>query len=239
VLDAGGSEIQEGTREPLCTLATHARGPSHRCPGACVGAGRLGEGRDPRPGMGAAATADTPLVSGCASAVPVAGSALAESMQGDIEGYVADFVRNNRVALERLPSAFFSVSLAAHGDIDNAQSYVDEFEQETGWRPAKVALFGGALLYTQYGFVKRHHEADRPRQARHLGTDTSRDYVYTEWDGVKRFVEDFLEGLVPNHVDDVRPAVSHRPDDAQPGPTSSTPAVTPTSPAPSNAAAST
>jgi hypothetical protein len=94
-------------------------------------------------------------------------------------------------------------------------------------------------LYTQYGFVKRHHEADRPRQARHLGTDTSRDYVYTEWDGVKRFVEDFLEGLVPNHVDDVRPAVSHRPDDAQPGPTSSTPAVTPTSPAPSNAAAST
>jgi hypothetical protein len=102
-----------------------------------------------------------------------------------------------------------------------------------------VALFGGALLYTQYGFVKRHHEADRPRQARHLGTDTSRDYVYTEWDGVKRFVEDFLEGLVPNHVDDVRPAVSHRPDDAQPGPTSSTPAVTPTSPAPSNAAAST
>ena len=26
-----------------------------------------------------------------------------------------------------------------------------------------------------------------------LDTDTSQDYVYTEWDGVKRFTEDFLE----------------------------------------------
>jgi menaquinone-dependent protoporphyrinogen oxidase len=28
-----------------------------------------------------------------------------------------------------------------------------------------------------------------------LGTDTSRDYVYTEWDGVTRFAEDFLTYL--------------------------------------------
>ena len=33
---------------------------------------------------------------------------------------------------------------------------------------------------------------DKPGQ---LGTDTSRDYVYTEWDGVKRFAEDFVAGL--------------------------------------------
>lgn len=29
-----------------------------------------------------------------------------------------------------------------------------------------------------------------------LGTATSRDYVYTEWDGVRRFAEDFLDRLV-------------------------------------------
>jgi menaquinone-dependent protoporphyrinogen oxidase len=34
---------------------------------------------------------------------------------------VADFVRLNRAVLERLPSAFFSVSLAAHGDTANAR----------------------------------------------------------------------------------------------------------------------
>jgi menaquinone-dependent protoporphyrinogen oxidase len=28
-----------------------------------------------------------------------------------------------------------------------------------------------------------------------LGVDLSRDYVYTEWDGVKRFAEHFAAGL--------------------------------------------
>jgi menaquinone-dependent protoporphyrinogen oxidase len=32
--------------------------------------------------------------------------------------------------------------------------------------------------------------------------DTSRDYVYTEWDGVKYFVEEFLETLVPEAARD-------------------------------------
>jgi menaquinone-dependent protoporphyrinogen oxidase len=53
------------------------------------------------------------------------------------------------------------------------------------------------LLYTQYGFLKRHLmkkiAGDKPGE---LGTDTSRDYVYTEWDGVKRFAEDFLDRVV-------------------------------------------
>lgn len=31
----------------------------------------------------------------------------------------------------------------------------------------------------------------------HLGTDTSRDYVYTEWDAVKRFAEHFADRLAP------------------------------------------
>lgn len=109
---------------------------------------------------------------------------------------IVEFVEKNRDALERLPAAFFSVSLAAHGDTEEAQGYVEQLERETAWRPARVALFGGALLYTHYGFVKRHImkriARDKPG---HLGTDTSRDYVYTEWDGVTRFVEDFLTDL--------------------------------------------
>lgn len=111
--------------------------------------------------------------------------------------HVGDFVRKNRATLERLPSALFSVSLAAHGDTQEAERYVEEFEEETGWHPAKVALFAGALLYTRYGFLKRHLmkriARDKPGD---LGTDTSRDYVYTEWDGVRRFAEDFLQEVV-------------------------------------------
>jgi menaquinone-dependent protoporphyrinogen oxidase len=75
---------------------------------------------------------------------------------GKHESYVLDFVRKNRGALERLPSAFFSVSMAAHDNMEEAEGYIEEFVRETGWRPAKVGLFGGALLYTHYGFIKRH-----------------------------------------------------------------------------------
>ena len=71
----------------------------------------------------------------------------------------------------------------------------------SGWHPTRVALFSGALLYTEYGFIKRavmkKIAGDKPGA---LGTDTSRDYVYTEWDGVKTFAEDFLDevsGTVP------------------------------------------
>lgn len=105
-----------------------------------------------------------------------------------------EFAHKKHDTLERLPSAFFSVSLAAHGDTQEAEGYVNQFEEETGWCPDEIALFGGALLYTHYGFIKRHMmkkiAGDKPG---HLGLDTSRDYVYTEWDAVKRFAEHFAE----------------------------------------------
>ena len=115
---------------------------------------------------------------------------------GKHDKHVVQFVQKNHDALERLPSAFFSVSLAAHGDPQEAEGYVDQFEDESGWRPGQIALFGGALLYTHYGFIKRRMmkkiARDKPGD---LGLDTSRDYVYTEWDAVKRFAEHFVEKL--------------------------------------------
>lgn len=117
---------------------------------------------------------------------------------GKHDKHVVELVQHDRDALAAMPSAFFSVSLAAHGDVAEAEGYVDQFEAETGWRPDQVALFGGALLYTQYGFVKRHLmkriAQDKPGA---LGVDTSRDYVYTEWDAVKRFAEHFADSLEP------------------------------------------
>lgn len=118
--------------------------------------------------------------------------------RGKHDKHVAEFVEKNLDTLERVPSAFFSVSLAAHGDTGEAERYLEEFEEGTTWRPARVALFSGALLYTQYGFLTRHLmkriAGSKPGA---LGTDTSRDYVYTEWDGVRRFTEDFLSQVAP------------------------------------------
>lgn len=115
---------------------------------------------------------------------------------GKHDKHVVELVERTLPRLEALPSGFFSVSLAAHGDGEEAQSYLDDFEHETGWHPDHVALFAGALLYTRYGFLKRRLmkkiAQDKPGG---LGVDTSRDYVYTEWDGVRRFVDDFAAGL--------------------------------------------
>ena len=114
---------------------------------------------------------------------------------GKHDKHVAEFVHKNHHTLDRLPSAFFSVSLAAHGDTQEVEGYVDQFEDETGWHPDEIALFGGALLYTHYGFIKRHMMKIARDKPGHLGLDTSRDYVYTEWDAVKRFAEHFADRL--------------------------------------------
>ena len=115
---------------------------------------------------------------------------------GKHDKHVVKFVQRNLAGLERLPSAFFSVSLAAHGDTEEAHRYVDEFTQQTGWDPAKVAIFSGALRYTKYGFVKRRMmkkiAEEKPGS---LATDTSRDHIYTEWDEVGRYAEEFLADL--------------------------------------------
>ena len=114
---------------------------------------------------------------------------------GKHEKFVADFVRKNRGELERLPSALISVSLAAHGDEQSAEGYVEKFEEETGWHPAHVGMFAGALLYTHFGFIKKRVMKKIASDKGSPDLDTARDYVYTEWDGVRRFTEDFLAGL--------------------------------------------
>ncbi|WP_433876215.1 hypothetical protein [Sinomonas atrocyanea] len=59
-------------------------------------------------------------------------------------------------------------------------------------------MFSGGLPYTHMNFIMRHMMKKivegKPGS---MDTDTSRDYVYTEWDGVRRFAEDFAAQLEP------------------------------------------
>ena len=118
---------------------------------------------------------------------------------GEHEDYVRDFVRKNRQLLERVPSAFFSVSLTAREHTEKARAqtkgYVEKFVEETDWHPDRVGIFAGALLYRQYGFVKRHLMRRISKQMGNQDTDTSRDYEYTDWDDVGHFAEEFLEDV--------------------------------------------
>lgn len=121
--------------------------------------------------------------------------------QGSHQAAMRRFVRTHHAALERRPSAFFSVSLAAAEASPKAhreaEGYVERFAQATGWRPVHVGLFAGALAYTKYGFFVRWVMKRIARSKGSADLDTTRDYVYTDWDAVARFATDFLARSFP------------------------------------------
>jgi menaquinone-dependent protoporphyrinogen oxidase len=121
---------------------------------------------------------------------------------GSHEKEMVQFVKDQRPELERIPTAFLSVTLSEAGaemegktSIEHAQFAKDvdimlgKFFQETKWHPTLAKPVAGALLYTRYNFLLRLIMRNIARKAG-AATDTSRDYVYTDWVGLDKFVED-------------------------------------------------
>lgn len=110
---------------------------------------------------------------------------------------VGEYVREVRECLERMPNAFYSVSLSmGDGSEDGrraAEGYVEEFRRLTRWQPGRVGLFAGALAWTKYNVLLRWVMQRIAREKGGLDLDTTRDYVYTDWGSVRRFTEEFLE----------------------------------------------
>lgn len=107
---------------------------------------------------------------------------------------VVEFVTANRDALAARPTGLFQVSLSSASDDPErraeAAGYVEAFEAKTGFHPDRVGLFGGALRYSKYGFLKRLLMKQIARKATG-DTDTSRDYEYTNWQELEQFSDDF------------------------------------------------
>ncbi|WP_423746660.1 flavodoxin domain-containing protein [Haladaptatus sp. SPP-AMP-3] len=120
---------------------------------------------------------------------------------------VLAFVERYNQALADRPSGFFQLSLASAASLEwareGAADYVEKLEGTTGWHPDRVGLFAGALKYTQYDF-KMRWLFKLAALAFGLGTDTSRDYEYTDWDDVERFATSFGE-----FVESERPPSRH------------------------------
>jgi menaquinone-dependent protoporphyrinogen oxidase len=136
---------------------------------------------------------------------------------GNHEKEMVQFVKDHRSELERITTAFLSVTLSEAGakrrdatPMEHAQFALDvdrmlgKFFNETEWLPTLEKPVAGALLYTRYNFLIR---LIMRRIARKAGaaTDTSRDYVYTDWVGLDKFVEDLVEEIQgsPARVADV------------------------------------
>jgi menaquinone-dependent protoporphyrinogen oxidase len=118
-------------------------------------------------------------------------------IRGRHHRYIRAFVTRYAARLSAAPSAFVSVSGAAHGSPGEARGYIQEFLQQTGWRPAFTASFAGAMAYTQYGLILRLITKMVSRR-RGGPTDTSRDHEMTDWAAVDQFAARLAEVLAPS-----------------------------------------
>ncbi|MBI4997565.1 MAG: menaquinone-dependent protoporphyrinogen IX dehydrogenase [Rhodocyclales bacterium] len=68
------------------------------------------------------------------------------------------FIAANRAALERKPSAFFSVNIVARKagrNTPDTNPYIRAFRRKTTWVPGEVAVFAGKLDYPRYRLMDR------------------------------------------------------------------------------------
>ena len=73
-----------------------------------------------------------------------------------------------------------------HAHILDTRKYIDDFTDDTGWTPRATESIAGALQYREYDFATRLLMRLLMRRGGHP-TDSSHDYVYTDWDAVDRF----------------------------------------------------
>jgi len=115
---------------------------------------------------------------------------------GDYQRAVANWVRANAQMLNLLPTAFISVCLAVleKGTKPRQESLriMRRFLDRCGWRPTITKMVAGAVPYTRYGWLKRMMMKRIVAKAGG-GTDTTRDYEYTDWNDLRTFSRDFTE----------------------------------------------
>ena len=109
---------------------------------------------------------------------------------------IGQFICRHKPDLERVPSAFYSVSM---GDIKGWQHGVkwciDGFLGKHKWRPNLIGRFRGALKYTQYENKWMKWGMSCGAAIMRLPTDTSRDHELTDWIDVDRFTDEFAAML--------------------------------------------
>jgi menaquinone-dependent protoporphyrinogen oxidase len=122
--------------------------------------------------------------------------------QGSHEKEMIQFVKDHRSELETIPTAFISVSLSEVGAerreatpaehiqfVADVNKMLDTFFDQTKWRPTYLKPVAGAISYSKYNFFIRFIMRGIARK-QGAGTDTSRDYDYTNWIDLDKFMEE-------------------------------------------------
>lgn len=112
---------------------------------------------------------------------------------------IATYLRKHRDRLQRIPTAFFSVSMAASTPKStDPNGYLATFFDDLGWKPTVSVAIGGALPYRKYNWFLRFVMQRISRAAGHE-TDTSKNHEFTDWTAVRTFADD-VHALLPGSV---------------------------------------
>lgn len=109
------------------------------------------------------------------------------------------FMQAHSEELAKKPVAFFSVCLEIletdNPKVQRAERKIaTDFFQDVNLIPKLWTIFAGGLPYTKYGWFTR--QIMRTISKRAGGdTDTTRDFEYTNWNDVRKFVSEFLISL--------------------------------------------
>lgn len=145
---------------------------------------------------------------------------LAASVHGGRhEKEMVQFVKGHRSELDRMTTAFLSVTLSEAGAerhdasptqheqfVRDVDDMLGKFFEETDWLPTFTRPVAGALLYSRYNLLVR---LVMRNIAKRVGaeTDTSRDYVYTDWKELDNFAEQFARRLGDGTHASLQPAL--------------------------------
>lgn len=138
---------------------------------------------------------DPAAIAGDVDGVLVGGPLHAHSYAHELR----DWICANRLRLDRLPSALFTVCLAAADDTDESRAAIreieDRFAEDTGWFPAQHTVIAGCLAWSHYDVFTRTLMRLMLRDQPTADLDRSHDHDYTDYDAVSRFAEELAAAV--------------------------------------------
>ena len=111
---------------------------------------------------------------------------------GDHNKKVYEFVKKNRVLLEKKKTVFFSVNATARKSKKNTPKtnpYIVKFLKKTNWTPDHIGVFAGMIDFPNYNFIEKYI-IKLIMWITNGPTDTSKTFEFTNWKDVKKFSEE-------------------------------------------------
>ena len=118
---------------------------------------------------------------------------------GKHSGRFVKFIKHYVERLDAIPTLFLSVCLSAQDTqgekYEEAEQYIAQLSEKTGWKPTVSVPVAGALAYQRYGFFKRMMMKSVAKTS-NLSIDTTRDHEFTDWTALENRVDEFVKANV-------------------------------------------